>query len=67
MANSHAEAFAGIEGVDMVGAVDVDPKRAKDFAERHGIANTFTSLDEAIAFMANARANFCGVTDRQPN
>ncbi|OCP36437.1 Gfo/Idh/MocA family protein [Ensifer sp. LC163] len=50
MANSHAEAFARIEGVEMVGAVDVDPKRASGFAERHGIANTFTSLDEAIAW-----------------
>ncbi|PSS59388.1 oxidoreductase, partial [Ensifer sp. NM-2] len=36
MANSHAQAFAQIEGVEMVGAVDVDPKRAKGFAEKHG-------------------------------
>lgn len=25
------------------------------------------TLDDAIGFMANARASFCGVTDRQPN
>ncbi|MQW34257.1 gfo/Idh/MocA family oxidoreductase [Sinorhizobium meliloti] len=50
MANSHAKAFAEIEGVEMVGAVDVDPSRAKAFAVTHGIENTFTSLDDAIAW-----------------
>jgi predicted dehydrogenase len=50
MANSHAKAFAEIEGVEMVGAVDVDPTRAKVFAAQHGIENTFASLDEAIAW-----------------
>jgi predicted dehydrogenase len=50
MANSHAKAFADIDGVDLVAAVDVDPARASAFAETHGIANIFTSLDEAIAW-----------------
>ena len=52
MANSHAKAFADIGGVDLVAAVDVDPARAGAFAETHGIANIFTSLDEAIAWGA---------------
>lgn len=50
MANSHAQHFAAIEGVELVGAIDVDPSRARAFAEQHGIANVFTSLDDAIAW-----------------
>lgn len=48
MANSHANAFSKIEGVEIVGAVDVDPSRAKAFAAQHDIDQTFTSLEEAI-------------------
>ena len=50
MANTHARHFAAIDGVTLVGAVDVDPSRAKAFADMHGIPNVFTSLDEAIAW-----------------
>ncbi|MFB2550121.1 Gfo/Idh/MocA family protein [Ensifer soli] len=50
MANAHAHAFAAIEGVDLVGAVDVDPTRARAFAERHAIPETFSTLDDAIAW-----------------
>ena len=50
MANTHAQHFAAIEGVELVGAVDVDPARAKAFADQHGIANIFTSLEDAIAW-----------------
>ena len=50
MANAHAQHFAAIEGVELVGAVDVDPLRVKAFAELHGISNVFTSLEEAIAW-----------------
>jgi len=50
MANTHAQHFAAIEGVELVGAVDVDPARAKAFADQHGIANVFTSLEDAIAW-----------------
>ncbi|MDO9414956.1 Gfo/Idh/MocA family protein [Pararhizobium sp.] len=50
MANTHAEAFAAIKGVELVAAVDVDPARAAAFAARHGIANTFTTLEAAIAW-----------------
>jgi len=50
MANNHAQHFAAIEGVELVGAVDVDPSRARAFAELHGIPNVFTSLEDAIAW-----------------
>jgi predicted dehydrogenase len=50
MANSHAQHFSAIEGVELVGAVDVDPLRAKAFADTHGIPNVFTSLEDAIAW-----------------
>lgn len=50
MANNHAQHFAAIEGVELVGAVDVDPLRAKAFADQHGIPNVFTSLEDAIAW-----------------
>ncbi len=52
MANSHAENFSSIPGVELVAAVDVDPALATAFAERHGIAKVFTDLDAAIAWGA---------------
>lgn len=50
MANTHAEHFSAIPGVELVGAVDVDPARAIAFAERHGIARTFADLQQALAW-----------------
>jgi len=50
MANTHAMNFATIKGVQLVAAVDVDLVRVQAFARRHEITNTFTSLDEAIAW-----------------
>ncbi|WP_411035637.1 Gfo/Idh/MocA family protein [Shinella sp. BYT-45] len=50
MANAHARHFAAIDGVELVGAVDVDPSRAKAFADLHAIPNVFTSLEDAIAW-----------------
>ena len=48
MARSHATHFQAIEGVTVVGTVDVDTARVNAFADQHGIAHRFTSLDEAI-------------------
>nr|WP_314085772.1 Gfo/Idh/MocA family oxidoreductase [uncultured Shinella sp.] len=62
MANSHAQHFAAIDGVELVGAVDVDPSRAKAFADKHGIPNVFTSLEEAIAW-----GNFDAATNVTPD
>ncbi len=50
MANHHAEHFAKIDGVDIVGGVDVSKERADAFCDKHNIKNRFTSLDEAIAW-----------------
>ena len=50
MANTHAMNFATIKGVQLVAAVDVDLVRVQAFALRHAIPNTFTSLEEAIAW-----------------
>jgi predicted dehydrogenase len=52
MANTHAMNFATIKGVELVAAVDVDLATVRAFALRHDIANTFTSLADAIAWGA---------------
>jgi predicted dehydrogenase len=50
MAAQHAKHFAAIEGVTLVGGVDVDPARLAKFNATHGIPNGFASLQEAIAW-----------------
>ena len=50
MANHHAEHFAKIDGVEIVGGVDVSKERADAFCDKHNIKHRFTSLDEAIAW-----------------
>lgn len=50
MANTHAKHFSKIEGVELVGGVDVDPKRVEAFNATHGIAHGFSSLDAALAW-----------------
>jgi predicted dehydrogenase len=48
MAAQHAKHFADIEGVSVVGGVDVDPNRLENFNTKHNIPNGFASLDAAI-------------------
>ena len=50
MAAQHAKHFAAIEGVTLVGGVDVDPNRLEKFNTTHDIPNGFVSLDAAIAW-----------------
>ena len=50
MAAQHAKHFAAIEGVTVVGGVDVDPARLATFNATHNIPNGFASLDAAIAW-----------------
>ncbi len=50
MAKQHATHFAAIEGVTVVGGVDVDPNRLEKFNTTHNIPNGFASLDAAIAW-----------------
>ncbi|RWJ04410.1 MAG: Gfo/Idh/MocA family oxidoreductase [Mesorhizobium sp.] len=49
-ANAHAREFAKIDGVEIVGAVDVNPARVTGFASKYNIGQTFTSLQEAITW-----------------
>ena len=62
MANTHAMNFATIADVQLVAAVDVDLAKVRAFAVRHDIPNTFTSLDEAIAW-----GQFDAVTNVTPD
>ncbi|MBW8299069.1 MAG: Gfo/Idh/MocA family oxidoreductase [Hydrogenophaga sp.] len=62
MANTHAMNFATIADVQLVAAVDVDLAKVRAFATRHDIPNTFTSLDEAIAW-----GQFDAVTNVTPD
>ena len=48
MANHHAEQFSTIKGVKMVACCDVDAQRAKDYAARHGIPASFSSLEQML-------------------
>lgn len=62
MANTHAMNFATLPDVQLVAAVDVDLAKVRAFAARHDIANTFTSLDDAIAW-----GEFDAVTNVTPD
>jgi predicted dehydrogenase len=48
MANTHAEKFGEIDGVELVGGVDTRPEQLAAFCDKHGIANRFASLDAAL-------------------
>jgi predicted dehydrogenase len=50
MAANHAKHFAAIDGVSVVGGVDVDPLRLEKFTAQHGIPHGFASLDAALAW-----------------
>lgn len=50
MANQHAKHFAAIDGVTLVGGVDVDPARVAAFGQVHNIPRGFGSLDAALAW-----------------
>ena len=49
MANVHAEQFAKQKGVRVTAACDVDAERVREFAAKHKIPKTFTSVDELFA------------------
>ena len=50
MAQEHARQFSKIDGVEMIGAVDVDRARVDEFSDSYGIPNRFTSLEEALSW-----------------
>lgn len=58
MAAQHATHFAAIEGVEIVGAVEIVPERLAAFCAEHRIGRPFATLDEALAWgQFNAVAN----------
>jgi predicted dehydrogenase len=50
MANRHAESFSAINGVSVVGGVDVVPDRLAAFCAQHKIDKQFSSFDAALAW-----------------
>jgi predicted dehydrogenase len=50
MARAHAQNFGQDPRVELVAACDVMPGRAEEFAKAMGMAQSFTSLDDAIAW-----------------
>lgn len=50
MAANHARGFAADPRCEVVAAADIDAARAANFAAKHGVARSFGSLDEAIAW-----------------
>lgn len=50
IAARHAEKFGEIDSIEIVAAVDTNAERAREFADTYGIARSFGSLDEAIAW-----------------
>ena len=52
MANTHANAFKAEKGVKLVATVETNAERREAFAKAHGIAESFASLDEALAWGA---------------
>ena len=62
MASNQATHFAAIEGVKLVGAVDVDPTRLAAFCDGHAIPKRFSTLEEALAL-----GKFDAVTNVTPD
>jgi len=47
IAGRHAGVVKGIDGIELVGVMDVDEERAKGFADKHGAA-PYTDLEKAL-------------------
>jgi predicted dehydrogenase len=62
MAGNHAENFAAIPGVTLVGGVDTRPAQLASFCDTHAIPNRFASVDDALAWGA-----FDAVTNVTPD
>jgi len=49
MANSHAQSFQKIAGVELTSCLDVVPGRAEEFAKKHSVKHATTTLDDLLA------------------
>ncbi len=49
MANEHVKLFRAVPGCRLVAAADVDRERAREFARRHDISESFGSAEELLA------------------
>jgi len=52
MANAHVEAYAEMEGVQVVAGVDTNAENLAAFNQKHSIPNGFIDLEEALAWGA---------------
>ena len=50
MANAHATNFSAIDGVKLVGGVDILPDRLAAFSAQHKIDRQFGSVEDALAW-----------------
>lgn len=50
IAHYHAESFQKVQGVELVGAVDLVADKLEAFCAQHGIANKFATLEEAVTW-----------------
>lgn len=48
MANAHAQAFAAIEDCEVVACSDIVPGRAREFADKYGIASAYEVNEEML-------------------
>lgn len=50
MGHQHAEQYAEIADVEIVGGVDTNPDKLAEFVEKHGISRAFSSVEEALSW-----------------
>lgn len=62
MANHHVAILNNLPGCKITAACDVDKKRVKEFATKHKIPKTFTSVDELLK-----KGNFDAVSNVTPD
>jgi len=60
MAGEHAKHYGRLEGVEVVAVCDRDFPKAQAFAERHGIADVYQSLDDMLA-RDDIHASYCQI------
>ncbi|QPV64975.1 Gfo/Idh/MocA family oxidoreductase [Halosimplex litoreum] len=57
--NTHAEAVAAVDGVELVACADLDADAAETFADDHGVAETFADPAAMVAEGAVDAASVC--------